>query len=1238
MRIERITTENIGGTEGELTVDFTAAPLEGSPLFVAGNGKGEWGRNLPDVLCMTLYGIRARKGTGKEGTDGELPKLSEGKRKGRVSVRFRGRDGGVYEVTLRLERGKDEGTAKAERTLRRVSPSPQMMAETWEESAEGIRETTGMDGADFRRSLIVEADAMGTLMDEGEGTERAQRLERLTGTEMFARVGRKIAEKNRAAQETVRRTEAQMEALRTQLPGEEEKTALEASIAQQRNRLQTTADEIERTRRQIDWYRRRRRARERERAAADKLRKAEDAWNALQNDKRELDRRDLLLPIEPLYHKRLGVATALENAHAQLAAAEQRLEESRTAKTNAETEAKKAREAYETAHRMMRQREEDIEEGVRAIWRMERLEGEVKRREKRLAESRSELDKAKEQKARSEEDVARTEKTLKELGERMDSMNVHRLMVEDIERIVAELRNVTRRRAEAKQIEEETEKAELARSKAKAELTELELELDELKKRQSELTGNRERLKRRNEAHDLEKIQKRIERLDTTKRAAEAAGRMWGVIAEGWRIMDLANSNLHNNRQRLDALKGRLEETTKRAERLSKERDNLYKQLMLVQAADIRELRKNLREGTPCPVCGSHHHPYHTEMEQKLGRLALQVQTDYEETAKDAAAAVAALNDLRERIADLEGAVRQGEEEMKRLNETEGVYEKEWKAYEALDSRLGGKMEDVNADARRITIESIVNNATKEIEEQELLRDQILERRSEIDRLNGLIEANAAEIEKKSELRSKAMGNYTYRDRQLGSLQERRERINSELSVTYSQLAEKINLPTWHKEHAADGEAFVKKINNIARRYRETQTEMTRQEAARAEAQRNATTLERWIESRNNRMENEEREATALRNAIGEANRKLKQLFGEKDPRDVQREMRKERDSRETEAGEKQKAADATVGKVKIAEGEVATIKHNIEGLRAEQKKTQDALDTLINRTNASGTSPVQYHELEKYFSQERDWNALRTKIDAAHEAMHDCKVEVDRLTHELSAIQNETGRPENGKEETEEALEFRLHEDERLWERLNVEVNRGVARMEQDACLRNRIKELEGMRKEAERQWEEWRKLSDVFGSEDGERFRLIGQAEVLDRIVDGANRVLRSVANRYRLRHADGEMGLNVIDRDRGDEPNDPNALTGAERFKVCVAMGIALAEMGGEEGMVDPLFVDGNFGGMNGEDVEAAVDFLCRLRLSGGRKIGLMGNAEALRRRLSPQLRLRTDKDGKMAVEFA
>ncbi|HEV8560110.1 MAG TPA: SMC family ATPase [Actinophytocola sp.] len=146
---------------------------------------------------------------------------------------------------------------------------------------------------------------------------------------------------------------------------------------------------------------------------------------------------------------------------------------------------------------------------------------------------------------------------------------------------------------------------------------------------------------------------------------------------------------------------------------------------------------------------------------------------------------------------------------------------------------------------------------------------------------------------------------------------------------------------------------------------------------------------------------------------------------------------------------------------------------------------------------------------------------------------------------------------------------------------------------------------------------------------------------AAKLEEVAVAATARLRRMSHgRYSFVHSDeagprgtrGGLGLDVLD-DYSGQIRPVKTLSGGELFVASLALALGLADVvvaqtGGS--LLDTLFVDEGFGGLDAETLDKVMDTLDELR-SGGRVVGLVSHVEELRQRIPVRLRVIKSRTG-------
>ena len=164
------------------------------------------------------------------------------------------------------------------------------------------------------------------------------------------------------------------------------------------------------------------------------------------------------------------------------------------------------------------------------------------------------------------------------------------------------------------------------------------------------------------------------------------------------------------------------------------------------------------------------------------------------------------------------------------------------------------------------------------------------------------------------------------------------------------------------------------------------------------------------------------------------------------------------------------------------------------------------------------------------------------------------------------------------------------------------------------------------------------WQAVNEAIGSARGDRFRRFVQGVTLDHLVQLANDQLAVFSPRYRLaRGVTSDLALHVVDRDMGDEIRATRSLSGGERFLVSLSLALALSGLEGRTSFVDTLFIDEGFGSLDAETLDIAVDALETLQ-GRGQKVGVITHVAAMIDRIAVQVRVEKRGGGRSEVRVA
>ncbi|MBQ5372931.1 MAG: AAA family ATPase, partial [Bacteroidaceae bacterium] len=204
MKFQKLTIHNIASIE-DAVIDFEAQPLSNSEVFLITGKTGAGKSTILDAICLALYADTPRldntKMQGETNDAGRDVKINDPRQLMRrntgeafAMLTFVGNNGVHYEATWSVVRARKKVTGKLqdkEWHLRNIDADYTLVKKV-EIEAE-IKMAVGLDFSQFCRTTML-AQGEFTRFLNSKDDEKAEILEKITGVDIYSRIGAKIFE------------------------------------------------------------------------------------------------------------------------------------------------------------------------------------------------------------------------------------------------------------------------------------------------------------------------------------------------------------------------------------------------------------------------------------------------------------------------------------------------------------------------------------------------------------------------------------------------------------------------------------------------------------------------------------------------------------------------------------------------------------------------------------------------------------------------------------------------------------------------------------------------------------------------------------------------------------------------------------------------------------------------------------------------------------------------------------
>ncbi|MEB2648923.1 AAA family ATPase [Pseudomonas canadensis] len=1210
MKILAIRLKNLASLAGPFEIDFTAEPLASAGLFAITGPTGAGKSTLLDALCLALFGAVPRLGdTGQAkmpDADSDIsigdPRtlLRRGTGGGYAEVDFVGVSGRRYRARWEANRARDKASGKLQNSRQSLIDldSDQLLASQKTEYKTQLELALGLNFEQFTRAVLLAQSEFSAFLKANDN-ERSELLEKLTDTALYTQLGRRAFDKAKEARDARKQLQDQATGVEPLAP--EARVELDQQFDAAQTQLKTQQAQLKQLELQHTWLKELREWQERQLAATEQLQRAQAEWDNQRQQREDLGRLDQLAPQRHQFARQAEVGSVLAPLAAQIqshiqqqAQLHTRQEQAQQQQASAQTALAEALKNQTDAVPLLRQAFEEQSTLAHLTKELAKRTEDKQQHESACTEGQAQLTGLLEKQSHVAERLQRLATELEHsavLAPLSDAWTAYRDRLQQLTLIGNRL------------------------NKGQAELPQLE----------QRATGAAEQFTQQREALDLlyqeagaephavaEQIQLLASLLQDNRkqqRAFEDLTRLW----DNQQQLDQQAASLTQKLSDAQQQREQLNQTglqTKAELTVAEQTLNVTKQLLerqrLARSASVEELREQLQDDQPCPVCGSHEHPYHQPeaLLQSLGR----------HDENEEATAQKAVDSLKEKLTELRGEVGGLIAQQKEyLQQQEHLATQQQALQPSLDAHpLAASLLNQEAAKRSAWLDQQLGQLTQSIAQDEQRQSALLN-----------LQQNAGRLQQQLQAAQEA----SQQARQLLVDQQReltsdRERLDQELSAFASLLPVEI-LEGLRAEPAA---TFMQLDQQVSQRLE--QLGHQRDELAEQQERQQAIEKEQTHQQhRQHQLDALIQQVTELTAQQQTAQEKLSALLGEHTSAEHWQQQLDQAvtQSRQSETDANKHLQEIHNALIQLA-AELKAQQEREQALQAEQQALVTRIsewralhpeldDAGLTRLLAYDDAQVsqlrqQLQHSEKAVEQAKVLLQEREQRLADHQALHNGNLAAEELDSTLATLNQQLAESEKHCAE----LRARQSEDQR-----RQDANQAFA--EQIA--------------KAYDEWQRWARLNALIGSATGDTFRKIAQAYNLDLLVHHANVQLRQLVRRYRLKRGGSMLGLLVMDTEMGDELRSVHSLSGGETFLVSLALALGLASMASSTLKIESLFIDEGFGSLDPESLQLAMDALDGLQAQG-RKVAVISHVQEMHERIPVQIQVKRQGNGLSTLE--
>ncbi len=1177
MNIIKLTFQNINSLKGTNTIDFTSPPLSQTGIFAITGPTGSGKSTILDAITLALFNQTPRTGTLSKSRIEEL---------GAVITRntFESFAEIEYEVLEKRYRSK-WSIHKSPRTenlqdyhMELASlPDGALFDLKKSEVPQKNAEIIGLNYDQFIKAILLSQGDFARFL-KANPNERGELLEKITGTQVYRELG--ILAFQRIKEEKEKLTEIEIRSEDIKILSKENIDELHMKRKKLNEEVVKRKKDIDATVKAININKQIEKLSGEKRQQQNVYNKTNDKWNEFQNELKKLKNHEDLLAIKSELDEHSDKMSIINELDEKTNKLKNDLK-TQTEKINALTvhlnrKEKNIKDADSELRRLLPVFREvkELDNNMKQLDEKIREENELYTlRDKELRGLQNELKKLEKQHRLTQSELKETTEWLTKNFVVRDLIHESGIISEKFSARDKEIQNIQKKIAETPQGETRTKMEENISWQDKQAFIQSGIE-----KITREIVAFEAKLSHKPE--ELPGLNQKI--INLREQHADAKEQF-----KSCQLSEKYNNTINELNEINIQQKKNLEQIRTDKQRLKHEKEILLKRVEELQARHERHLleekyanvRKKLKKGEPCFLCGSKSHPY-------VQQYVSQKDTT-EQALKDAEKEVS-LMDKELSIADkqsirIETDIANNVSQIKNLKDDIQAVLQE---FNSVNSKNDWEHSIDRGTAIENKMKNIVNEG-KELANQIKLLGEVSKFQTQKQQMAVFVDDMNEIIRYENEIMS-FLDKYTDYLDEMDELKKAPEILNK-LKEKYLGLQEKKQTSEQKIETSSsvmsEKKSAIKKLD----------TEM-----GEMKKRMEQKTVERTgiREKRFSRLENDnpDEKEEKMRNHLKDLNDEVIKL------KETLIKTNSNRDATEK------------------------SISETINQTEKTKEKT-DALSKIISpKLEELGYKNAT--EAQQYILKPDEAELIRNREKEILHTISSLKQSILEKEKELTGLQ-----AQKKMDKSTEELEQILAKQEKEQEDTNREIGSINNRLEEDNKNREQKKKLTKALEQQHKEYTKWESLGRLIADSEGKKFSKFAQELTLHQLTKLANKHLGQLYSRYKLMKTSGKArdNLYIIDTYLGNTSRSVQTLSGGESFLVSLSLALGLSDLAGKDIRIRSLFIDEGFGSLDEEALDLALTTLEKLQLETKRTIGVISHVPALKERITTQIELQRTSSG-------